>query len=319
MAKVPRVLLAWRRCRLLAAVVMVATPFVVAAIVLATSRWVPVLDLAMTELRVRDVGTGRTTLIGLPGRIGRFPDQGSHPGPLSFYLLAPFYRLMGSQGWALLVATCLLGAAFCGWALWVAHRLWRWTGVATVGAGLVVLMRGFGMEVLSQPWNPYLPLLPFVVCILSVRAVMEGHHRHLLGVVVTASLCSQTHISYLPFAAALTSLAFLAVAFDHVSGRADRRRSLVWSVGLGMLLAVPVVVDQLIRSPGNLRMLARHFLNPSEAVLGFADGAALLVRHLDVIAFASSLQSGDITVAAATPRGSLVVGGVVLASWLAAA
>ena len=51
--------------------------------------WYPVLDLAMTEFRVRDVGTSHTPLIGLPGRIGEYPDQGSHPGPLSFYLLAP--------------------------------------------------------------------------------------------------------------------------------------------------------------------------------------------------------------------------------------
>jgi hypothetical protein len=58
---------------------------------------VPVLDLAMTEFRVRDVGGGDTPLIGLPGRIGVFPDQGSHPGPLSFYLLAPVYRLAGSS------------------------------------------------------------------------------------------------------------------------------------------------------------------------------------------------------------------------------
>ena len=71
---------------------LLALPFVIAAVVLSTKHWNPVLDLAMTELRVRDVFGGDTPLIGLPGRIGRFPDQGSHPGPLSFYLLAPVAR-----------------------------------------------------------------------------------------------------------------------------------------------------------------------------------------------------------------------------------
>ena len=78
---------------------IVASPLLLAAILLATRPWAPVLDMAMTELRVRDVGTRHTPLIGLPGRIGTFPEQGSHPGPFSFYLLAPFYRLAGMNGW----------------------------------------------------------------------------------------------------------------------------------------------------------------------------------------------------------------------------
>ncbi|MEO6571816.1 MAG: hypothetical protein ABIO83_09730, partial [Ilumatobacteraceae bacterium] len=71
---------------------LAAAPLVVAAIALLFRPWVPVLDMAMTEFRVRDVGGVHTPLVGLPGRIGNFPDQGSHPGPWSFYLIAPFYR-----------------------------------------------------------------------------------------------------------------------------------------------------------------------------------------------------------------------------------
>ena len=48
-----------------------AIPFVVALVALAGSHWSPVLDLAMTELRVRDVLGPHTPLIGLPGRIVR--------------------------------------------------------------------------------------------------------------------------------------------------------------------------------------------------------------------------------------------------------
>jgi hypothetical protein len=66
----------------------------------ANDRWAPVLDLAVTELRVRDVGTAHTPLVGLFGRFGPMGnDQGSHPGPLSFYLLAPVYRLLGGSYW----------------------------------------------------------------------------------------------------------------------------------------------------------------------------------------------------------------------------
>ena len=75
--------------------ILVGLPLIVAVAVLRSRPWHPVLDLAMTEFRVRDVFTRHTPLIGLPGRIGEYPDQGSHPGPLSFYLLAPTYRLLG--------------------------------------------------------------------------------------------------------------------------------------------------------------------------------------------------------------------------------
>ena len=82
-------------------VLVVVAPLVLVAIVLLWRPWVPVLDMAMTELRIRDVGGANTPLVGLPGRIGTFPDQGSHPGPWSFYAIAPFYRLAGSSAWGM--------------------------------------------------------------------------------------------------------------------------------------------------------------------------------------------------------------------------
>ena len=99
-----------------------AVPFVVALAVLAGADWSPVLDLAMTEFRVRDVFGAHTPLIGLPGRIGTFPDQGSHPGPLSFYLVAPVYRLLGSTAYGLLVAAAVINVAAAWTAIWVAGR-----------------------------------------------------------------------------------------------------------------------------------------------------------------------------------------------------
>ena len=110
-----------RRIRL-GAWAALAVPFVIAAVVLHGRHWNPVLDMAMTELRVRDVGTRHTPLIGLPGRIGVFPDQGSHPGPLSFYLLAPTYRLAGSSAWGLLAGMIVLNLVAVGLALWLARR-----------------------------------------------------------------------------------------------------------------------------------------------------------------------------------------------------
>ena len=66
---------------------LLALPLIVALAVLAQKRWYPILDLAMTEIRVRDVASSHPPLIGLVGRIGPLGRQGSHPGPMSFWAL----------------------------------------------------------------------------------------------------------------------------------------------------------------------------------------------------------------------------------------
>jgi hypothetical protein len=106
-------------------------------------RWAPVFDLAFVEVRVRDVGTARTPLLGLPGRLGRAL-TGSHPGPLAFYLLAPLYRLLGGSYWALRASMIALDSAAILSALALAHRR---AGVgAVLATGVVVswLELGFG-------------------------------------------------------------------------------------------------------------------------------------------------------------------------------
>ena len=109
---------------------------IVAVVRLHGRPWHPVLDLAMTEFRVRDVFTGHTPLIGLPGRIGTYPAQGSHPGPLSFYLLAPTYRALGQSSWSMEVGTVLIHLLAIGTGLWLMVRRLGWAGLAA-GAALL--------------------------------------------------------------------------------------------------------------------------------------------------------------------------------------
>src|SRR3954469_4513104 len=53
---------------LLAIVTVISVPLLIALGVLHSPRWFPLLDLAQTELRVRDVMSRHMPLIGLPGR-----------------------------------------------------------------------------------------------------------------------------------------------------------------------------------------------------------------------------------------------------------
>ena len=121
---------------------VVGLPLLVAAVVLHSRHYHPVLDLAMTEFRVRDVGSMHTPLIGLPGRIGKFPEQGSHPGPLSFYLIAPVYRLFGASAWAMLIGAIAVNLAALGTSLGLAFRRGGWWLTGAVAVWLLVSMRG---------------------------------------------------------------------------------------------------------------------------------------------------------------------------------
>ena len=65
----------------------------------------------------------------------------------------------------------------------------------------------------TQPWNPYLPLVSFVVVLLSAWAVLDGDHRLLIPLVAASTLCAQTHVPYLSLSVALCAVAFVAVGF----------------------------------------------------------------------------------------------------------
>jgi hypothetical protein len=309
---------------------LVGLPLVVAAVSLRRPHWYPVLDLAMTELRLRDVGTRHTPLIGLPGRIGpSLAEQGSHPGPLSFYLLTPFYRLFGSSAWAMQAATVVINLAALGTALLIAVRRGGVRLAIAVAALLVVLISGYGLTMLTQPWNPYLPLLWWVVLLLAVWSVACDDLAMLPVAVFAASFCAQTHVPYLGLAAGLAVLTIvvLALAWRRAPRGSTARRSIArWtaaSLALAVALWVPPIVDQAVNDPGNLRAIYNHLVTPSgeDEPVGFGRGAELALLHLDVpgLVVGDSGAVGSLPDPSSDPDGSAVPGLVALLVWAAAA
>lgn len=303
---------------------LLCLPLVVALAGFRRATWTPVLDLAMTELRVRDVGGAHTPLIGLPGRIGTLAQQGSHPGPLSFYALAPTYRLLGSTAWALQVATFVVHAVAMGAALVIAGRRGGNRLVLVVAVVLAALTAGYGGGTLTEPWNPYLPLLWWVVALLGVWSVLVGDLPMLPVVVLAGSFCAQTHIPYLGLALGLGALAAGAAALWWWRGPADRGRILRWVVGalaLGVLLWVPPTIDQLRHDPGNYRALVDHFSDPSEQTMGLGNGLEVGLRYLDVshLVRADIVNPGWLVTSADGNRPTSSRGLVLLVLWAVAA
>ena len=276
-----------------ACLAILCVPLVVALAGFRRPTWTPVLDLAMTELRVRDVGGRHTPLIGLPGRIGSLADQGSHPGPLSFYALAPTYRLLGSSAWALQVATFMIHAVAMGVALFIANRRGGARMVLVMAALLAVLTAGYGGGALTEPWNPYMPLLWWVVALLAVWSVLCGDLPMLPVAVLAASFCAQTHVPYLGLALGMGALATVAALLRWRSGPRERSTVLRWvaaSAGVGVLLWLPPTIDQVRHDPGNYSRLLDYFADDEGDTRGLGEGVDVGLRHFDL----THLVRGDI-------------------------
>ena len=288
--------------------------FAVALVALAKPRWFPILDLAQTEMRVRDVFTLHPPLIGLPGRIGTLARQGSHPGPLSFWLLAPFYKLFGSSAWALQAATASVNAVAIGLSLLIARRRGGSTLLLGVGAVLAALTWFYGPSVLTQAWNPYLPMLWFIVVVLGVWSVLCDDFAVLPVTTFAALFCLQTHISYLGLVGGLGGVTVVWLVWTfwrrRASWPAHAGRWIGLSLAIVVVTSIPMVVQQFTHTPGNLTIIWEHFTSPPEDPIGIRAGIKVLMVHLNPWRL---LAGQDAT------TGSAIPGFVFCAVWLAGA
>ena len=305
---------------------LIAAPLVVAAIVLLWRPWVPVLDMAMTELRVRDVGTRHTPLVGLPGRIGDFPDQGSHPGPWSFYLVAPFHRLAGSSAWGMQLGSVVLNSIVVFAMVALGHRRFGRRGAVAVAALAAIAVRGYGLVVLTHPWNPYFPVLIWLLVLLAAWMVLMGDDWMAIVVVAGASVAAQTHVPYLVSAVAVCGLTMGVLAYRALGARRRGQprtvAPLVTTLAVGAAMWLPPLVDQLVRSPGNVTRLARHFLtDPDEKAIGLGAGVRVVLQHLDLVSIGWDLVARDDALVhrAGSVSGVAAGGLVVLVLWLVSA
>lgn len=264
-----------------------AIPLLIAIIALAEPRWFPMLDRAQTEMRVRDVTTSHPPLVGLPGRIGTWDRQGSHPGPVSFWAIAPLYHLFGSSAWSMEAAAAVLNLLAVALALWIARRRGGTTLLLGLGLVLAILAAFYGPSLLTQPWNPYLPTMWFVPFMLAVWSVLRDDFAMMPVVAFAGSFCVQTHVPYAGLVLGLIAGATVWLAIRLIRGRADAglvRRALLWALAaLGVvaaLWALPVY-QQVTGSPGNLGLIWEHFTDPPGTAIGPQRGLRLMLVHLN--------------------------------------
>jgi hypothetical protein len=235
------------------AIALAVASFIASAVSLAVrtgGAYYPWADRALLELRVRDIGS-HAELLGPYSRFHWF-----HPGPLLFYLLAPIYRLTGSNAISLGIGALAINAACVVGILVIARRR---GGVPLLLLTLLlveVLLLGLGSQFVRDDWNPYVTVLPFLLLVFVCWSLACGDSWALPVGAGIATFMVQSHVGYAALAAALVAAGLIGYVQTRPTGW---RRPLLWTSGVLILLWFPVALDQLTNEPGNLDQLFRFF------------------------------------------------------------
>lgn len=262
---------------------VIVVPLAVAVVALAGKHWYPGGDLAQAELRLRSFWA-HPPLVGAAGRIGTLQTQGNHPGPLMFWEAWPGYWILGRSSWALLASVATVNALTVAAILAVAYRRGRLALAAGMAVVVALLLQAYGASVLVQPWNPSMPLLPWFLFLVLVWSVLCGDLLMLPLAVVAGSYCVQSHVGYTALVGGLVVVMVVGAALDQRRVAGGLRRFGGWlaaAIGVGVLVWIPPVIDQIRHKPGNLRILYDYFAHPADKVLGVVHGARLILVQLD--------------------------------------
>ena len=255
----------------------IAVPLVVALVSVSRETWYPTGDMAQAELHV--AGFFRhPPLVGAAGRIGAMftaYGQGSHPGPALWFALLPVYLLTGRASFGIELAMTLLQFGFIVATVLIVRRLYGPIGGLVVAALAAVLVHALGPAPFIEPWNPWGALFAFFCFISLCWGLTCGHHRYLPAAAFTGFFAVQCHTGYAFLVGATLAAMVGCVAWqwhhadgDDQEGRALRSgilRSWWMAVTVTVAMWLPPVVDQLRRTPGNLRILWNDFTASTEA------------------------------------------------------
>jgi len=219
-------------------------------------RWAPnwpAADGALIEIYTIHATRGEQ-LLGAYSQYGWY-----HPGPLLFYLLAPFDAVSGRTVYGLDLGALVINVVSL---LIIGSILGRRRGLSPVTA--VLLLAGLFAYVVRLPdlltsaWNPHISVWPFAALLVCTAATVDGAIGWLPVVVALASLVTQTHVGFAPVAFTLGLIALAGGVAVAVFDRERRLRSVAWMLGSLVVLQIvwlPVLANELTGDPGNLTTL----------------------------------------------------------------
>ncbi len=224
--------------------------------------WVPIADEGIIALRAHDVWTSRTPALGqmsLASASAGAPTRS--PGPLGYWVLSP-----AAQAGPLWLVPVVAGVVAVGAlvATVVLARRRGGTGLAVaVAAALVLASRAVDPINHAVGWNPSIGLAPIALLVLLAWSVGVGERHRLPATIAVASFVAQLHVAYLLPATAAVAVAVGCGWGPEVLARVRGRgsalpvRPLMLGALAGLVLWSAPLLQQLLRRPGNLTLVAR--------------------------------------------------------------
>jgi hypothetical protein len=270
-----------------ASVVVAAVPVVVATLRAMGRHWIPIGDDGFFAVRSLDVFGHHIPLLGTWSSSSlSYHANLNNPGPLLFDALAVPVKVLGPNT-GLAVGVALLNLAAIGA---IAVFAYRRGGVLLGTLAMTVttvLCWSMGSELLFEPWQPHVLLLPFLLFLVLIWSVACGDLVALPFAVFVGSFVLETHLTYSVLVPVLVLFAVVALAIALRRDRArdpdrwpDRRRHLVRISALTAVVGVaawtqPIIEQFTSAGKGNLTRLVDATRASGVHTVGSSLGARL--------------------------------------------
>jgi hypothetical protein len=256
---------AWRR----AAIAALATVGLLGVIAYAsrTPAIVTDSDIGIGELYV-ELSTRLQLLVGPYSRFGWH-----HPGPLYFYLTAPFYAASGHRAAALYAVALAVNLAAL---VAIARVIAREAGAVTMTIVLAACLM-FAWRVprfMASPWTGHAAVLPSAAFLVIAAGVASGRTHWLFWLVVFGSLAAQTHLGFVPMIAGVGVTALAIAWATHAGDRRPLVRALNVSLWTALALWLLPISEAVAHQGGNLAALWRFFVSDGGPGHSLADAIA---------------------------------------------
>ena len=240
--------------------------------------WYPVGDEALIAIRALDVFGPHHPLLGTAASVALGGGvYTNHPGPMLFDLVALPVQVMG-VGSGLAVGIAFVNFLTGAIALVFAWRQGAARATVAVALGLCALVWSGGSQLLIDPYNPTVSMLPFFAVLVLSWALINRDLAAAPFLIAIGSFCVQTNIAYVitTIPVMCIALGWLAVSLvrDRRSGGdvVRLRRPLIASAAVLVACWIQPFIEQLLHGrDGNVARLVRA-ARVTEPPLGIADG-----------------------------------------------
>lgn len=180
-----------------------------------------------------------------------------HPGPAYFYIQAAgewlFHDVLHMVPAAYngqVIAIMALNAALLALTLTILYSWVRSSMATLAAAGVMLIFLAKHTQLVCSTWIPHACFAPFLLLLFAAASVATGRLRHLWIMVFAGSLLVHGHAEFLVLVPLLALVALIPQRRRLFS--AAHRRELLIGGGVLVLFLTPIVLNEILRWPGEI-------------------------------------------------------------------